>query len=283
MTLPDRKTLRFVTLNLWGQNGPHEARLQLVIEGLKTLDVDIAALQEVREVPGSLVNQAETVAAALGMNFVFAPATAWGGGHEGLAVLSRFPIQASFAKALPHSKPDEGRACLSAQIAGPAGSLWAHTTHLSYRQDEGRLREDQVLALDDEVRARAEPELKEQPQVLMGDFNSVPEADEVRWLSGLTTLADRRAYYQDAFAAIHPGAPGITWARENPFRARMNWLKADRRLDYIFVTPERRDGRGTIRDARVVLDQPDAAGLYPSDHAGVLADVQIFPDGEGTE
>jgi endonuclease/exonuclease/phosphatase family metal-dependent hydrolase len=55
-------------------------------------------------------------------------------------------------------------------------------------------------------------------------------------------------------------------------------LPDDRRIDYIFVTAARRDGRATVRDARVVFDQPDASGVFPSDHFGVMADVQVVPE-----
>ena len=269
--------LRFVTLNLWGENGPHERRLELVAEELERLAPDVVALQEVREVPGRLTNQAELLARRLGCHHAFAASTQWGGGAEGLAVLSRFPVRRSSHRALPHATETEGRLVLSAELEGPHGALWVHTTHLSYRQHEGRLREDQVLVLDGEVTSRA-PGL-EQPQVLMGDFNTVPEADEIRWLCGMTTLAERRVFYQDAWATARPGEPGITWARENSFRARMDWLRPDRRIDYIFVTAPRRDGRGQILDARVVFDAADGAGVYPSDHFGVLADVRVAPPG----
>ncbi len=268
--------LRFVTLNLWGDNGPHERRLDLIGAELERLAPDVVALQEVREVPGKLSNQAETLARRLGQHHVFAAGTEWGGGTEGLAVVSRFGVRHSTHRRLPHATDTEGRIMLSAELDGPRGGLWIHTTHLSYREHEGNLREDQVMALDAEVAAHA-PRL-EVPQVLMGDFNAVPESDEIRWLCGLTTLGGRRVFYQDAWATARPGEPGITWARANPFRARMNWLRADRRLDYVFVTAPRRDGRGTIRAARVVFDRPDGDGVFPSDHFGVMADVQVVAD-----
>jgi endonuclease/exonuclease/phosphatase family metal-dependent hydrolase len=268
--------LRFVTLNLWGENGPHEARLGLIGAELERLAPDVVALQEVRDAPGKLQNQAETLARRLHHGHVFAPTTEWGGGVEGLAIVSRFPVVQAAHRRLPHATDLEGRTVLSALLDVPGGLLWVHTTHLSYRQHEGKQREDQVLALDDEVRARTA--VNEQPQVLLGDFNSVPEADEIRWLCGLCTLGGRRVFYQDAWATVRPGAPGVTWARDNPYRARMNWLRVDRRLDYVFVTAPRRDGRGTVRDAQVILDRPDADGVYPSDHFGVMADVQIGAD-----
>jgi endonuclease/exonuclease/phosphatase family metal-dependent hydrolase len=292
----DARTLRFVTLNLWGDNGPHERRLALVELGLRKLAPDIVALQEVREIPGRLANQAETLAGALSGDFAFAPSAHWGGGSGGLAIVSKFPIRRFVSVALPHSTAEETRIVLSALVAGPAGDLWVHTTHLSYRMDEGVAREAQVQFVEGEVAARVEPAAREQPQVLLGDFNAVPDSDEIRWLAGLTTLGGRRVFYQDAWNAVHSvpvasspvatsaagaaAVAGWTWARHNPYRARMNWLAADRRIDYIFVTPERRDGRGKIHTAEVVLSEPDDGGVYPSDHAGVMADVQVLADGD---
>ena len=272
--------LRFVTLNLWGENGPWEARLDLVADKLAGVLPDVVALQEVREVPGSVSNQAELIAKARGWNHVFAPSTAWGGGQEGLAILSKFPIGAHDSRVLPHSQEDEGRIVLSARIDSDFGQTWVHTTHLSFREQEGRKREDQVLVVDEVVQAHKQKD--DAPQVVMGDFNAVPHSDEVRWLSGLTTLSGRRAYYQDAWDMIHPTEPGYTWAKDNHYRERMYWLRADRRLDYIFVTPTRRDRRGTVHEARLLFDQPMVLGggerIFASDHFGVLAEVQYLSE-----
>jgi endonuclease/exonuclease/phosphatase family metal-dependent hydrolase len=269
--------LRFVTLNLWGENGPHAQRLEVVVDELRRLAPDVVAFQEVRDVPGRLRNQAETVARALSADFAFGPATEWGGGWEGVAIVSRLPVVQSVVRSLPHSSDVEGRVLFSAELASPAGGLWVHTTHLSYRQDEGQRREDQLLFVDQEVSSRGQPAVKEAPQVLLGDFNAVPEADEIRWMSGLTTLGGRRVFYQDAWAALHPEESGFTWRLENPFRREMSWLRANRRIDYIFVTPARRDGRGTVCGAEVVFTKAGALGVHASDHAGVLADVQVTP------
>jgi len=206
---------------------------------------------------------------------VFAPSTEWGGGHEGLAILSRFPIGAHEVRALPHTAEKEGRIVLSARIDSDLGEVWAHTSHLSYRQHEGREREDQVLAIDEAVTAHK----NDNPQVVMGDFNAVPDSDEIRWLCGLTTLGGRRAFYQDCWDVMHAGAPGYTWSRANPYTARMSWLRGDRRLDYIFVTPARRDGRGTVHSSRLLLDEPtvmpDGERLFGSDHFAVVAEIQL--------
>ena len=53
---------RFLTLNLWGENGPWEARIALINKRLEALAPDVIGLQEVREVPGRVPNQAALLA-----------------------------------------------------------------------------------------------------------------------------------------------------------------------------------------------------------------------------
>src|SRR5215213_4440739 len=100
--------LRCLTLNLWGAEPPLEARMDLITEGIRALAPDVVALQEVCSFP-DLPNQAETLARATDLDFVFAPAVAFRGGHEGLAILSRLPVFARESRELPHATPQERR------------------------------------------------------------------------------------------------------------------------------------------------------------------------------
>ena len=245
--------------------------MELVATALREIQPDVVGLQEVREVPGQLANQAETLAAAAGYHHAFVPAMPFAGGHEGLAILSRDPILGHVAFGLPHAEPKERRILLSARVSFDTVSVWVHTTHLNYRLAHGKQREDQVQAIDAIVAAR----VADTPSVVMGDFNARPEADEIRWLRGLCTLSGRRTCYQDAWDQLHPGERGWTWARANPYTRPLAFLEPDRRIDYIFVTPMRRDGRATVRSCRIVLDQPAADGVYASDHFGLLAEIQM--------
>jgi endonuclease/exonuclease/phosphatase family metal-dependent hydrolase len=265
--------MRCLTLNLWGAEPPLTERMTLVTQGLATLAPDVVALQEVREVPDKLRNQAETLAQAAGFRHVYAPATPFGGGHEGLAILARAEILEHAAVELPHATAEERRILLSVRVRhGGAGSVWVHTTHLNYRLAHGKQREDQVQAIAAAIAERA----SEVPQVLMGDFNARPESDEIRFLRGLVTLGGRRTYFQDAWERLHPGEPGWTWARSNPYTAKLAFLEPDRRIDYIFVTPMRGNGRGTIHACDMVLREPQGK-VHASDHYGLLAAVQIEP------
>jgi endonuclease/exonuclease/phosphatase family metal-dependent hydrolase len=265
--------LKVVTLNLWGEQPPLERRMELAVEGLRALGPDVIGLQEVRQVPGSVPNMAETLARALGMHHYFEPATPWGGGEEGLAILSRHPIAERMVHELPHAVSTERRLLLGVAVDTPSGRVETWTTHLNYRLADGGKREDQIVAIDGHIGARA----TELPRVLVGDFNATPDSDEIRFLRGLHTSAGRRTFWQDAWERRHGHAEGFTWARANPYTARLRWLERDRRLDYIFVSPLRRDGRGVVRDCRIVLDDPAFDGALASDHYGLYAEVQLQP------
>jgi endonuclease/exonuclease/phosphatase family metal-dependent hydrolase len=272
--------LRVVTLNLWGDHAPLEARLDAAAEGLGALSPDVVLLQEVRVGDGLPNTAAQLLRRLSGYSMAYAaattaPAGTWGPGsgmgEEGLAILARPAIREHRHRALPEARRSERRILLSARLEVGGGTVWCHTTHLHWRLRDGAARERQVLAIDEALR-----ELQsDSPQILGGDFNAPPDSDELRFLCGRHSLEGRRTYYQDAFARVRPDEHGWTWTRRNPGTAAVAWLELDRRIDYLLVTPESRDGRGRLHDARVVLDGPGSSGTWPSDHLGVLLDVEV--------
>ena len=291
---------RVVTSNFWGIEPPLDARLALAERQFCALAPDVIGMQEVRPLDGRAGRTtADHLAGVLGYRCIYEVALEWNdgdffpghaGGQEGLAILSRHPIAEHRVRRLPEARPTEARILLSARIEVPFGPVWFHTTHLHYRLDDGLARERQVVAID-----RAIGEIASEPdagavQIVCGDFNATPEHDEIRFLRGFTTLSGKRTHYQDAWQRIHESSPGsaggsgpdgrpsgITWSSENEHTRPLRSLDIDRRIDYVFVTTRRKDGRGTVLDARVVLDERDEQGICASDHYGVLADVQIAP------
>lgn len=262
--------VRFVTLNLWGERGPLAARWPLVSAGLVALDADVICLQEVRALDGSVPNQAEALGARLGRHVTFAPAMEWGGGIEGVALLTRDRPEDVQIEELPDATPALRRVGLSARVLGPDGPVRVATTHLHYRLEHGLIRERQVRALEALARRGGEP-----VTVIAGDLNATPDSDEVRWLTGKTTIDGRRTFFQDAWDVVHPGDPGHTWARENHFTDHLRWLHPGRRIDYVLVSPEEPGGRGRIRDCRLALTEAGPQGDFASDHWAVVADVQV--------
>lgn len=271
------ETFRLVTMNILGMGDPIDRRIELIGEGLSELSLDAVALQEVCEHEGRLRNQAAVLGERLGFNHVWAPAKAHSEGmQEGLAVLSRHPILEH--RLWPLSSEEGGRIVQEAVLDSPAGPLGIFNTHLDY-QPESMIREKQVLELTDIVRRQP----RELPSLITGDFNATPEHDEIRFLRGRHTIAGRRAYFHDAYSRVHPfdELSGETWAKRNPMTRRWRWLESDRRIDFIFVTSIESNGRGEVRSCRIVLDQPDDLGQFPSDHFGVLADIQLMPSPVG--
>ena len=263
-------TLRVVTLNLWGEQGPLAARWPLVEAGLAALDADVVLLQEVRQVEGKVPNQAAALAQKLGMTSAFAPTVSWGGGDEGLAILSRSSLSDVHHVELPHATRDERRIVLGATVTTADGPVGVFSTHLNYRMGDGQKREDQIVAAEAVV-ARHPARVK----IWGGDFNCTSDSDELRWLRGLRSVDGRRVYYQDTYALAHPGDAGVTWSARNTHTGPLDWLEPERRIDFLFVSHRNRDGSGAVVSADVVLDAPDAEGTFASDHFAVRADVRI--------
>lgn len=286
--------LRVITLNFWGTEPPLEQRLALAIGQLRALQPDVICLQECRPLDGKAGRTtADVIADALGMRAHYAMSCAWEdgahgklpAGQEGLAVIAH-SIRDTRSLELPEPRTADTRQLLSVQVDSDGGPIWVHTTHLHYRLDDGVAREKQVLAIDAAIRALRTD--TSPPQILCGDFNATPDSDEMRFLRGLTTLDGRRTHFQDAWLRLHrecvPGdgpEQGITWSSENELTRKLRSLDIDRRIDYVYVTSRKKDGRGTVHVSRVVLSEREGDGanaICASDHYAVLADIQVMPN-----
>jgi endonuclease/exonuclease/phosphatase family metal-dependent hydrolase len=274
------RPLRVVTFNLLhggpssgliGDGEALESRLVMVIDELRRLGPDVVALQEA-SVGRGRGNVAERIAGALGLQHVYTPATtrvlpvpfvneviAWLMNFSaGPAVLSRYPITASEVHDLPRCvKRLDPRVLLQTEIATPWGPLAVFSTHTA--------RDDcQVARVGEIVRARA----ASGPALLMGDLNTGERAAAFQALTN-------GGGFVDAFRAANPDAPGLTvWQR-----VRIEEPTVFRRVDYVLMAGVRH-GPAAACTSRVVLDRPgratDGSVLWPSDHYGVLADLDVF-------
>jgi len=265
-------SFRVATLNIWNRCGPWESRLAAIRAGVVALDPDLLGLQEVLRLgpsEGDGLDQAASIAQGLGYHIAYGRA-----GDErwlGNAALSRWPISASKVFELPRVGTDERRALLFAQIEAPFGRVPFFVTHLNWKLDEGHVRAAQVLEIAMHVESLSTA--GGFPAILVGDFNAEPDADEMRFLRGLTSLgATRRVYFRDAFAMAGNGGPGFTYARANPFAAQVG--EPDRRIDYILVRGCDELRRGEPTAAAVCFDQSHE-GTLASDHFGVVATFRV--------
>jgi endonuclease/exonuclease/phosphatase family metal-dependent hydrolase len=274
------RPLRVITFNLLhggpasglAGDGDHlETRLAMVIDELRGLAPDVVALQEA-SVGRGRGNVAARIAGALGLHHVHTRATArvfpvpfvnhlivWMMNFaEGPAVLSRYPILASEVHDLPRcARRLDPRVLLQVEIATPWGPLAVFSTHTA--------RDDcQVAHVAEVVRARAAAG----PALLMGDLNTGDRASAYQALTN-------GGGFVDAFRAANPDVPGLTvWQR-----VRADTPTVFRRVDYVLMAGVRR-GPAAACTSRIVLNTPgrapDGGTLWPSDHYGVLADVDVF-------
>lgn len=261
--------LRVLTLNIWNRQGPWEQRLPLIRAGIRALDPDLVGLQEVLDNGGR--SQAHEIADGLGYEVAFGVAHDLGGGVQfGNAVLSRWPIASSRPIPLPTGETDERRSLVFAEIGSPHGLIPFFVTHLNWKFHHGIVRERQVVAIAEHVKANAPT--TGLPAVLVGDFNAEPEAAEIRFLKGLQSLDGKSTFFADCFALAGVG-PGFTYdSTRNPFAAPTH--EYPRRIDYVFVRGPDKQVRGKPLHARVVMEEVDG-GIAATDHYGVYAEVSI--------
>jgi len=250
-----------------------DRRLELVAKELRTLGADIIGLQEA-STGWSRGNVAERLAAQLGFHYVYAPASfrlfssewinrliAWIMNFtEGPAIISRFPIVASEAHDLPRcGQFTDPRVLLYVELQTPWGRLPVSSTHIS---------RDACPELAESIADFLYDRRGSLPLLLMGDFNATENSPPIAVLT--------QAGFVDTFRVVNPTAPGLTvWQRVTVPRSTVS-----RRVDYLFLLPGK-DFSGRVLSSRVVLNTPqyfpDGTALWPSDHYGVLTEVELLP------
>jgi endonuclease/exonuclease/phosphatase family metal-dependent hydrolase len=147
-------------------------------------------------------------------------------------------------------------------------------THLDHKFDSSATRIAQCEALSGIVdQLRNDPEV-DVPVILAGDFNSVPDSDEIRMLTGRSAPAVPGLVFTDLWEVAGEGA-GFTWRRDNSYINDSTW--PNRRLDYLFVSWPR--PRPIGNPSRIWLAGLEAVGgIQPSDHAAVVADIYMIAE-----
>jgi hypothetical protein len=112
------------------------------------------------------------------------------------------------------------------------------------------------------------------PVLLVGDFNSSASGTQTPTY-GLLTVGG----FHDTWLDVRPSTPGLTCCHAADLRNEEPTL--DRRIDLVLIGPEFMTGNGGpaggVR-ATVVGDEPadrTPSGLWPSDHAGVAATLNL--------
>jgi sphingomyelin phosphodiesterase 2 len=264
-------------LNVWGLPAPIapdlSRRMQAISRRLATLDLDLIAFQEVwtDDARSTLLRGGR----AAGLAHAWHDDARFSGG--GLLVLSRLPIDdVRFERFTLSGQPERiaqgeyysGKGFASIRVKTEAGPITLIDTHLHARYSSDvsheyrSLRAAQVVELA--LRVRATPGAV----IAAGDFNFHEGEAGYGIFTGLTGARDAAAESDGRQPTIYRG---------NAYRPRRK--KPDRRIDFLFVRDGSRSSVATRRVERVfdeILDFDGRPAGY-SDHAGVMADLEIAP------
>ena len=252
-------TLSVLTLNLRNILDRYEERRPLLLGEFARLQPDLVGLQEVA-FAGDEVQDLLLAAAVPGRHYRLFDARS-----------ARFPdfgnslmVAVGHPEATDELRMSNGRCAVRVLVLLPGNlTLWFATTHLHHRPHEPVERVAQVEALVEWMNAAPAADAT----ILTGDFNAPPFEPAVALM--------QQAGYRSAFAAVHGAEPAVTWP--SGIQAEGMDTEGDPNcLDYIWL-------RGNVEplEASLVFNEPDPGDptLYPSDHFGILARVEV--DGRG--
>ena len=252
-------SVKILTLNTWQERGPWHERWELIFAGLKFYLPDIIAFQEIFH-----TNWADEVQKRSGY-----PHLIKSGHDSGLVFLSKYAALKSECIILPTKSPYEDylRFCHYVLFAVGKKRLAGFNTHLSWQQHDDQVRLKQTQEVHSFVTQKSKggwlrlglPDAA----FIAGDFNSAPNKPSIQSVQKV---------WLDTFAVANPGVEGLTWNYKNPYAERAREHMPERRIDYIFTS---KIEKTAIRSSKVVFDQPDSNGTFPSDHFGVMTEIDF--------
>lgn len=252
--------VKIITINTWKCDGDYYRRISLLAEQLKALKPDIIACQECfisEEAPHA--DTLKFLAGQLNMNYLFASGRSkrryfegkWVDSLSGLGILSVYPLTNVNTINLPAIAEDNDRKAQQVEVLLPdREKLLITNVHLTHLKNT-ELRKKQAEFVADKTKS-----LQNYPySIVCGDFNAEPDSAEIK------------AFVSDSHAIdCYTAGDGY-----EPRYSLMENLQQKRHVcvDHIFALPFTNGAYPKFTDSAIVLNQPDATGVYPSDHFGI--------------
>jgi endonuclease/exonuclease/phosphatase family metal-dependent hydrolase len=265
--------VKIITANILFELADWEQRRELLLEGLAAEQADLIAIQE----SNLTEDTGAWLAEKLEMPYVHTvpfQKTSPDDISYGIAILSRYP----FVRQLSLDLQGQGRFAQYVETVIADQSFVLCNGHYYWYPDTHPERDAQVQRLLDWL-GHLPPKM---PVIAVGDFNGTPET------SAIALMRDR---FTSAYAAHHGKEPDYTCPTPLARRGKGKLLRHFWRnllfnrtlipwkgtLDYIFVNQQVR-----VKDCRLILTKPATklvgrSNLYPSDHFGIVADLEILP------
>jgi exodeoxyribonuclease-3 len=255
----------------WNVNSV-KARLEPALAWLKVAAPDVLCLQEIKTIDESFPREPFE---ALGYNCAVHGQKS----YNGVAILSRRPLE-DVTPRLPGADADDHARYLEALVKGDRGMVRVASIYAPNGNPFPGPKFDFKLAWLERLRRHAAQLLaKEEPVVLMGDYNIIPQDKDAHnpkaWLKDALFQPESRAAlrrienlgYADAFRALHPESGHYTfwdyfgsWERDNGIR-----------IDHVLLSPQAQDKLQACGIDKAVR----GASEKPSDHVPVWVKLEI--------
>ena len=253
----------------WNINGI-KARIENLVRWIREASPDVVCLQEIKCVDDAFPAWAIE---ELGYNVAVHGQKAL----HGVALLSRYPVE-DITKGLPAVDDDAQARFISGFVVGPAGAVRVASAYMPNGNPIGSEKFAYKLAWLERLTNWARDELEhEQPLVIAGDFNIIPEPIDAKypdsWITdALYTPQARQAFRRltalgltDAVRAVDDGGGIYTfWDYQAGAWQRNNGI----RIDHCLLSPE-----ATDRLRQAGIDRHVRTWEKPSDHVPVWVEL----------
>jgi endonuclease/exonuclease/phosphatase family metal-dependent hydrolase len=246
--------LRVATLNLEQDHKCWAQRRALVAAQLRALNPDVLALNEIH-IPtqtGRWLQRAANSASDMKYALIQQSKAGEDGRLQGEGLLGRHPVIET-ANLDYHS---HDCVALVARFQVAEMLLDVYVTHLIAAKVDDSARQHQATQLLEWIRSRNDAD----GSVVCGDFNAAPDQPSI----GLMAAAFRATQTQPtAFTPLcEPGGQPT----------HPEWPRFDRCIDYVWVSPSIK-----VHASGLCFNQPapENPRLWPSDHVGVWADLEL--------
>lgn len=255
----------------WNINGI-KARLDTALTWIADAKPDVVCLQEVKCIDGAFP-------AAAFENLGYNVAVHGQKAFNGVAILAKSRFD-DVRPGLPGAPEDVQARYLEATLSIPSGALTVASIYLPNGNPIGTEKFGYKLAWMDRLAQRARALLaEEQPLVLAGDYNVIPEPLDAKnpeaWKNDALYQPETRARYKalmnggftDAIRACHPGPNVFSFW---DYQAG-SWQKNDGiRIDHLLLSPQAAD-----RLLSSGIDRHTRAWEKPSDHVPVWIELGV--------
>jgi exodeoxyribonuclease-3 len=257
--------MKIATFNINGI----KARIETVPLWLQASRPDVAVLQEIKSVDEGFPRE---IFEDLG----YRVETHGQKGFNGVAILSKLPLE-DVTRGLPGDPSDEQARWIEATVIGQR-AVRVCGLYLPNGNPAPGPKYDYKLAWMERLRQRAlELLATEEPVVLLGDYNVIPQAEDAArpeaWVTDALFLPDSRAAFRrllnlgftDALLARNP-RPGYTfWDYQAGAWDRNNGI----RIDHVLLSPQAAD---MLVDGGI--EKAMRGGDKPSDHVPVWVELE---------